>query len=187
MHVYIIEASGYFKVGLANNVSARKKALQTSNPHTLKVRYYVKLRSRADAKKVEAMMHKRFKKFQKRGEWFSANIEDLINGLIECSDQFEVVAAKKRKVQQQKTAAKAVVFREFRKETYDFIKKETSNFITIDKHNILCLLTKGVGLPRHIRGLFGVPKNPAKGWKRNIIGTQMARADFLANCDPSLK
>ena len=66
--VYFIQVEpphGPIKIGVTNNVKKRLSSLQAANPYKLKVLY-----SCEGSYPHEKVLHKFFKKYKKRGEWF---------------------------------------------------------------------------------------------------------------------
>jgi hypothetical protein len=73
-YVYLLESSGYYKIGVANDVADRISQLQTGNPNMIRlVSYY----GFENANPVEATLHQRFSSTHKRGEWFNLEKEDI--------------------------------------------------------------------------------------------------------------
>lgn len=74
-HVYFIQcvAGGPIKIGTAQDVDNRLKAIQACCPYPLRVLHVIQGASQA----VEAKLHKRFAALRLHGEWFDANSELL--------------------------------------------------------------------------------------------------------------
>ena len=78
--VYIIREEGNkrFKVGVSNNPEKRSKTLQTGSPEDLTLIYTSMVCS--NSFEIESSVHKEFKEYLLRGEWFdpSLNVADVI-------------------------------------------------------------------------------------------------------------
>ena len=57
------------EIGFSSDPSARVKQLQTANEQPLRLLWCMQ---RQDAVKLEKHLHRRFKKYQKHGEWFDS-------------------------------------------------------------------------------------------------------------------
>lgn len=77
MFVYLLEGDGYFKIGVADDVHARVKQLQTGNPHQIRVRKFFNVGDRVAALKVERKFHAALRKIRRSGEWFQIDPEDV--------------------------------------------------------------------------------------------------------------
>lgn len=79
MFVYFIQDGkgngGAIKIGKAKNVQSRLDALQIGNPRKLSIMATIKCKSCKEAEKLEKELHKKFKYYRIRGEWFSGNIK----------------------------------------------------------------------------------------------------------------
>ena len=65
-YIYFVQSEdGYIKIGCTQRLKLRIKAIQACNP--LKIKLVGKMKGGYD---LEAELHKRFKKYRKRGEWF---------------------------------------------------------------------------------------------------------------------
>jgi Meiotically up-regulated gene 113 len=76
--VYVIEGNSLYKIGIAADISKRIAGIQTSFPFELKV---VKVWKSKFPHKAERHLHKRFKSYRMKGEWFrlpSNEIETLL-------------------------------------------------------------------------------------------------------------
>ena len=69
-NMYVISDGANVKIGLSDSPSHRLKELQTGNPNTLHL-----VCSFAGNKKYESRLHRRFKKYRVRGEWYSLSDE----------------------------------------------------------------------------------------------------------------
>lgn len=81
--VYLLRTSEAYKIGIAVDVSARIKALQSACPSSISL---VKSWTPVDARACERLLHTRFGKYRVNGEWFNlpaseldwlTNLEDL--------------------------------------------------------------------------------------------------------------
>lgn len=81
-HVYIVQQDGgdcHVKIGKANNVIKRIKALQTGSPYKLNVVKTLSAKNDIDAMNIEKGIHERFHRHHISGEWFD---KDIIRKLI---------------------------------------------------------------------------------------------------------
>jgi len=109
-YVYFIQSGGPdspVKIGVAKDVQARLKDLQTANAYTLKIKSIIECDSSIHAYNIENKMHRRYKRHRLHGEWFTSSIlsdnkkkkketvrnitfiEDLLIELCEANPQFE--------------------------------------------------------------------------------------------------
>lgn len=186
MNVYIIESNGYYKIGLANEPKVRIRELQVGNPEPLELIHFVKYESRKTALAAERYMHKKFKSRRRRGEWFMVDGETLIEALNNCDEEMQIGRISAKSNQRKKIYTVRTEMDKSRQGLFLQIQRSTDAIITIDKFNLLCLLTRGVGLPSKIRKFLGLKSKPSKGWKKKVLGKVFCRRDFLAHCDPSL-
>lgn len=79
MHVYFIVTNGcnprMLKIGKANDVDSRLHELQCACPFDLELRGKLACKGELHAFEVERDLHKTFKKYRRRGEWFLYNTE----------------------------------------------------------------------------------------------------------------
>ncbi len=61
------------KIGIANSPQKRLKTFQTANYEELIILRVIKLKNRTEAFSLETALHKKFKRFHIRGEWFKLN------------------------------------------------------------------------------------------------------------------
>jgi len=75
-HVYIIQhgRKGAFKIGIARNVEKRIVDLQIGTPVELRIIAKFDFGSKKNAYRVEQKLHRIFRKYWIRGEWFSNKI-----------------------------------------------------------------------------------------------------------------
>lgn len=74
-YIYAMQAGDMVKIGYARDVDARRRDLQVGNAHdVVVVRRFQISHSLAIAKKIEARMHKKYRPFHVRGEWFKAEL-----------------------------------------------------------------------------------------------------------------
>lgn len=70
-HVYLIRASGYYKIGIASNLSNRLSSIQTGNPVQIElIDQFYSLRAVDEERRI----HRYLSDYSIRGEWF--NIPD---------------------------------------------------------------------------------------------------------------
>jgi len=81
-YVYFItnQRETVVKIGIANNPLQRLKTFQTANHEELIILKTIKLKTRAEAFQLETALHRKFKKFHIRGEWFklTGTVESFI-------------------------------------------------------------------------------------------------------------
>lgn len=85
-YVYFISNANQsvVKIGVANKPMKRLKTFQTGNHEELILLRVIKLPSRDSAFKLESALHKKFKKYHIRGEWFR-----LSESLLEFIENYE--------------------------------------------------------------------------------------------------
>lgn len=78
--IYIIQCNEYVKIGVSNGVTDRRiRELQSGNPYKIiLLNTFVPI---IDAYKYEQQLHKRYKEYRVRGEWFELPIP-LLNELL---------------------------------------------------------------------------------------------------------
>ena len=67
-YVYFAENGGYIKIGLSKDIAARISNLQTGSPLKITLLAYFEA-----TEEDEKMLHRRYKHFRNRGEWFRKN------------------------------------------------------------------------------------------------------------------
>lgn len=70
--VYFITDGLYTKIGIANDPKKRLSEIQVANPNELMIVHVV-----YGGRKVEVEMHRKFKQFHHRGEWFKISMKTL--------------------------------------------------------------------------------------------------------------
>jgi predicted GIY-YIG superfamily endonuclease len=73
-YVYLLLDGMNYKIGITTNMDNRIKELQTGNSRNISVVFYYPINS---AQKMEAMLHRKYKKKRVRGEWFNLNQIDV--------------------------------------------------------------------------------------------------------------
>lgn len=81
-HIYFIESGEYIKIGVADDPLDRLSALQTGNPHILRMLFYYAFEK---SEIIEKLFHFIFSEKRIRGEWFSLVSEDIIKAKLICS------------------------------------------------------------------------------------------------------
>lgn len=84
-HLYIIgPACGNkpIKIGIAGNVRARLAGIQPSSFVDLEVKHSTAFRGRAEARRVEQVLHEHFAERRMRGEWFNVDHEEAASTLF---------------------------------------------------------------------------------------------------------
>lgn len=79
--VYVAEVGGAVKVGITNDPYARSRTLQSSMPEDLTMPYFLVLRDRASAVRIEAAAHHALADRHIRGEWFRASADEAIEAV----------------------------------------------------------------------------------------------------------
>ena len=77
MEIYIMYSAGYYKIGIAQDVEKRLKALETGNPHPIKVIDAIEISSREKAISIETKIHERLSDWNKSGEWFDLTKDSI--------------------------------------------------------------------------------------------------------------
>jgi len=72
--VYLIENSGWYKIGIATNISSRLSGIQNGSPFKCTLLHFSKVRN---ASTVEKILHKTFKEKRGLGEWFKLDDDDI--------------------------------------------------------------------------------------------------------------
>lgn len=81
--IYVIQAaSGAVKIGIAQDVKARLRELQTGNHEHLTTLYQLEFANREIAAALELVLHKRYTNHALRGEWFTVDTDRLINDIL---------------------------------------------------------------------------------------------------------
>ena len=80
--VYILRSghSNNFKIGVAKDIGARIKQLQTGSPYKLSLYQYFEAPTRKQAFKCESLLHRYFKSCKSRlmwGEWYRLSLQEL--------------------------------------------------------------------------------------------------------------
>jgi hypothetical protein len=69
-YCYIVQASGFVKIGYTVNLDARLENIQTSCPFEVSVVCLFPYAFEVSAREMETSLHKQFEQFRVRGEWF---------------------------------------------------------------------------------------------------------------------
>ena len=77
--VYWIGDGEYVKIGKANSITKRIKALQTGQARNLRVERVFGCKNERDAHTLERYFHRELKRFNVRNEWFNLPIIDFSN------------------------------------------------------------------------------------------------------------
>lgn len=72
--IQCMDSKKHIKIGVARNVQRRIDELQTGCPYELKLIAQMHLTSRTAAYSLESDLHRRLKRFNIRGEWFSKKV-----------------------------------------------------------------------------------------------------------------
>ena len=77
-YVYIMKNElGRYKIGISSNVENRLRSLKTASGYRIKVLRTFLLEDRRSAQRLENLLHTKFKKNRKLGEWFDFTEEVL--------------------------------------------------------------------------------------------------------------
>lgn len=83
--IYLIQVEGtdFTKIGFSENPKKRLSDLQTANPHKLNmIAMYQSVNHKTEVKLAERFLHKKFKGYNVRGEWFSCVNVDVVTDLL---------------------------------------------------------------------------------------------------------
>ena len=88
-YVYVIFDKGYqlYKIGITNNIKARMRNGNTWSPYGLELVRSYKFPNSDVARRMEATLHRKFKKRNVGGEWFNLELRHLQH--IESISSFE--------------------------------------------------------------------------------------------------
>ncbi len=79
-YVYLISSGDFIKIGYSNSPGSRLRELQVGNPRLLSMIGQSVFSDRVGAKSGEASLHKRYRAYKARGEWFDSSIlEDVLD------------------------------------------------------------------------------------------------------------
>lgn len=87
--VYLLRSSDSYKIGIAVNVTARIKALQSACPSPITL---LKAWTPADARRCEKMLHTKYRQYRVTGEWFELPAAEVacLERLEELTDEARV-------------------------------------------------------------------------------------------------
>ena len=127
MNVYFIQCNGKngpIKIGVTSQLKERLETLQTGNPYELRLITSIKLRNMEEAFSLEKKLHKKFRRFLIRGEWFSSKIR--------ISDVWEIQERKKNS-----RALKKIINNEYRGGFQSVIEARSASQLDDDHLNNL--------------------------------------------------
>ena len=78
----------FCKVGFTTNKTRRKKSAQTYSPHEICIKYNMKCKSKARAKRLERLVHLALRDHWVRGEWFKRNVGQCKDAIMESASKF---------------------------------------------------------------------------------------------------
>lgn len=81
-YVYLITDGELTKVGYSDNPQLRLKGLQVSNPKSLRLAHVFTCHDRDSAMRLEKLIHQKYSKLQRSGEWFFANPDMIVSDVI---------------------------------------------------------------------------------------------------------
>lgn len=87
-NVYILQCGEFFKIGVANDVNARVRALQTGNPVEIRIVFSHEIIDR----NVEKRLHKLFSDKRIRNEWFALTEKDIYDIIEVAKSQQNYIA-----------------------------------------------------------------------------------------------
>jgi len=70
-YCYIVEAGPFVKIGYTMNIDKRFESLQTACPYEVSMVCLFPYTTEELAREMELDLHRKFKKFRVRGEWFT--------------------------------------------------------------------------------------------------------------------
>jgi len=82
--VYVMQCMNFTKIGIAEDVNKRRSSIQTSHFTEVAVVHKKKYKTRSIARKVESDLHKEYRDFRKKGEWFDLDgvkVREVVNKL----------------------------------------------------------------------------------------------------------
>lgn len=85
--VYVVDAEGRVKIGLAANIETRFQVIKTHCPLDVRLVYTTEYMFRGDARKIEDACHIKFKSKNIQGEWFLADYADVVEFIEELRKQ----------------------------------------------------------------------------------------------------
>jgi len=86
MYVYLIAESetGFCKIGVSQDPVFRLRELQTATPHELQLVYIIECTGDSDARRLEAILHARYRAYWASGEWFRVPADNIVADLDWC-------------------------------------------------------------------------------------------------------
>jgi len=94
VYVYLDKKSVAVKIGKADDIEERLSQLQTGNPNTLELLYYIPCDNKYEAFELEAELHAKYQYLWIRGEWFIYD-EKVFNQVL--AEKFNTKRKEKRK------------------------------------------------------------------------------------------
>lgn len=76
-----------YKVGLATNPARRLSEIQVGNPNRMEIRALFYNSSQRDTRDVERAVHLALRKHRRRGEWFGAELDEIISAIKDALGQ----------------------------------------------------------------------------------------------------
>ena len=80
--VYVLEANGVCKVGVAKSITSRVAGMQTGNPYKIEVVAEFRFHDEKTARDIEAETHRMLNHCRMYGEWFNADKKEIIALLL---------------------------------------------------------------------------------------------------------
>lgn len=134
--VYFIRSgqSNFYKVGIANSIKDRLKALQSGNPEILTVRFVLyAVNAKKQPQEVETKLHRVLKDHHIHGEWFSFETPLTDNDIRYWVDKigFAVSRIKDQRVyiEQMPQASMDKTTPSSNMQSNDLVRKDTFNFL----------------------------------------------------------
>jgi hypothetical protein len=81
--VYVIEAGGRVKIGIAENLKTRLQVFRVHSPFPVSLLFSSETMPRSAARLVEKQMHKKFMSSKSHGEWFAVSAPEVVAAVKE--------------------------------------------------------------------------------------------------------
>lgn len=89
--VYVLEANGICKVGVAKSITTRVASMQTGNPYKIEVVAEFRFNDERTARDIEAEVHRMLTHYRMQGEWFNTGKEEIVELLLEVIGDLPVI------------------------------------------------------------------------------------------------
>jgi hypothetical protein len=91
--IYVFEAAAAIKIGMSREVPERLKAIQTSNPELVELKFTYEVGCRVNTRSIERRLHRACEKHRLHGEWFEPEAFEIVKNFI---TKLEAKEAKRR-------------------------------------------------------------------------------------------